>query len=72
MAGARAALGASFAESYGVWYSLCGRATVGNAAYDVGAAATLEASRPNADAAADAHPPSGSLHELVEMMDTEV
>ena len=38
-AGATQALGASDAESYGVWYALRGRATIGNAAYDAGAAA---------------------------------
>ena len=41
-AGATEALGASFAESFGVWHTLCGRAAIGNAAYDAGAAATVE------------------------------
>jgi len=41
-AGATEALGASFADSFGVWHTLCGRAIIGNAAYDAGAAATVE------------------------------
>jgi len=38
--GAAAALGPSFAESYPVWYTMRGRATIGNAAYDAGASIT--------------------------------
>ena len=38
--GAAAALGPSFAESYAVWYTMRGRATIGNAAYEAGAAMT--------------------------------
>jgi len=38
--GAAAVLGASFTESYGVWYNLCARSTIGNAAYEAGRAAT--------------------------------
>ena len=34
------ALGPSFVESYGVWLNLCGRATIGNFAFDEGHAAT--------------------------------
>ena len=33
-------LDASFIESYGVWYSLCARATIGNKAFEAGATAT--------------------------------
>ena len=39
--GAGAALGASFEESYGVWYILCARATIWNAAFERGAVATV-------------------------------
>jgi len=36
-------LGPSFAESYHVWYALCGRAVIGNFAYEAGREATVAA-----------------------------
>ena len=35
-----ATLGLSYAESYQVWYNLCARGTIGNAAFEAGEAAT--------------------------------
>ena len=43
LAAGASALGASFVESYGVWYALCARATIGNAAYEAGVTATAGA-----------------------------
>jgi hypothetical protein len=49
-AGARAVLGPSFDESYGLWYNLCGRATIGNAAFDTGRVVTKVMYGASADA----------------------
>ena len=38
--GAIEALGPSFSESYAVWYRLCARATIGNAAFEAGESVT--------------------------------
>jgi hypothetical protein len=46
LAAGASTLGASFVESYGVWYALCARATIGNAAYEAGVAATAAAPTP--------------------------
>ena len=46
LAAGAAALGACFVESYGVWYALCARATISNAAYEAGVAATAAAPTP--------------------------
>ncbi|EOD25004.1 hypothetical protein EMIHUDRAFT_237947 [Emiliania huxleyi CCMP1516] len=65
-AGATQALGASDAESYGVWYALRGRATIGNAAYDAGAAATVapSATTDSTDAASDERERTGGRAEI--------
>ena len=66
-AGATAALGASHAEAYGVWYTMCGRATIGNAAYEAGVDATEGA--PPVDEDAEALPSEHSLQAMVDAMD---
>lgn len=48
--GAEVAMGMSFVESYGVWYHLCARSTIGNAAFERGCVATVVTCTPDVDA----------------------
>ena len=67
-------LDASFIESYGVWYSLCARATIGNKAFEAGATATTapaDVTEVPTPEDADGVPEQQMLDAAIEVLDDE-